>query len=117
MGTRVLSIGGTTTFLATLLFGSEAPSRVAAQTTSTRQIMREKLEHPEHLLQALVFSEFEEIRKYGTELDRLAELQSWYVLPTRSMRSTAESSGPRPRRPLSPGRTGISRLRPTHTSP
>jgi hypothetical protein len=30
----------------------------------------------------LVFAEFDEIEKYGTELDRLAELQMWFVLPT-----------------------------------
>jgi hypothetical protein len=30
----------------------------------------------------LVFAEFDEIEKYGMELDRLAELQMWFVLPT-----------------------------------
>jgi hypothetical protein len=66
-------IGATAFFLPVLLFG---------QQTSTREIMREKLEQAEHLLPALVLGEFEEIDKYATELERLAELQSWYVLPT-----------------------------------
>jgi hypothetical protein len=44
--------------------------------------MHRKLQHTEHLLQALVFAEFAEIEKYGTELDRLAEQQMWFVLPT-----------------------------------
>jgi hypothetical protein len=78
---RKLSVGATALLLPSLLFGEEARSRVEAQ-TSTREIMHKKLEHAEHLLQALVFSEFGEIETYATELDRLAELQGWYVLPT-----------------------------------
>lgn len=81
MRMRKLSVGATAILLPSLLFGEEARSRVEAQ-TSTRELMRKKLEHAEHLLQALVFSEFEEIETYATELDRLAERQSWYVLPT-----------------------------------
>jgi cytochrome c553 len=81
MGIREVWVGATTVVLTMFLFGLEARSQVGAQ-TSTREIMRQKLEHAEHLLQALVLAEFEEIVKYGTELDRLAELQSWYVLPT-----------------------------------
>jgi uncharacterized Rossmann fold enzyme len=79
MGIREVWVGATTVVLTMFLFGLEARSQVGAQ-TSTREIMRQKLEHAEHLLQALVLAEFEEIEKYATELDRLAELQSWYVL-------------------------------------
>jgi hypothetical protein len=78
---REISMKMTAMVLPILLFSGEARSQVGAQ-TSTREIMREKLEQAEHLLQALVLSEFEEIETYATELDRLAELQSWYVLPT-----------------------------------
>lgn len=81
MGKREVSVGAATILLGFLLFELGARSHVGAQ-TSTQEIMRRKLEHAEHLLQALVFAEFEEIEKYGTELDRLAELQMWFVLPT-----------------------------------
>jgi len=81
MGIREVWVGATAVVLTMFLFGLEARSQVGAP-TSTREIMRQKLEHAEHLLQALVRAEFEEIEKYATELDRLAELQSWYVLAT-----------------------------------
>jgi len=81
MAIQAVLVGATTVVFTMLLFGVEARSQVGAQ-TSTPEIMRQKLEQAEHLVQALVLAEFEEIERYATELHRLAELQSWYVLPT-----------------------------------
>lgn len=50
--------------------------------TSTPEIMRQKMDRAEKLLRSLVLAEFEGIEEHARELDRLAELQSWYVLPT-----------------------------------
>lgn len=60
MGKREVSIGAATILLSLLFSGLGARSPLGAQ-TSTREIMHQKLQHTEHLLQALVFAEFSEI--------------------------------------------------------
>jgi len=49
---------------------------------STPEIMQRKLDKTQQLLRALVLAEFEGIETGGSELDSLAEFQSWFVLPT-----------------------------------
>jgi hypothetical protein len=52
------------------------------QQTSTKEIMAQKLEHVQELLQSIVLGKLEGVEEQANELNRLAELQSWYVLPT-----------------------------------
>jgi hypothetical protein len=49
---------------------------------STPEFMRQKMEEARRLLSAIVLGGFEGVVEHAEELDSLAELQSWYVLPT-----------------------------------
>lgn len=44
--------------------------------------MAKKMDLVQQLVGAVVVEDYEQITSDGTELDRLAELQSWFVLPT-----------------------------------
>ena len=63
--------------------GTVAVRHLAAQEAQTTpQIMDKKTELAQQLVKAVVLEDFEEIEDAATELDYLAEFQSWFVLPT-----------------------------------
>ena len=52
------------------------------EATSTQEIMREKLDHAQQLLSAIVLRDVDTVEEKSLRLHYLSEFQSWYVLPT-----------------------------------
>lgn len=59
-----------------------SPAARPGQPQSTPEIMAKKTDLTQQPLAAAVLEDFESIAEDGTELDYLAEFQSWFVLPT-----------------------------------
>lgn len=66
--------------LAILLVAVAGGSASSAQTTSLKKVMREKLDHSQRILEAVVTSNWEELDRHSRELARASQDPAWSVL-------------------------------------
>jgi hypothetical protein len=66
--------------VAVLIVAVSAGSASSAQTPLLNKVMRQKLEHAQRILGALVTSDWEQLERHGRELARAAQEPAWAVL-------------------------------------
>ena len=69
-----------TRFVAILLLAVVSGADGAAQTPSTRRVMREKLGHSQKMLEAILSSNFALLERESTALAKATELSAWTAL-------------------------------------
>jgi CelD/BcsL family acetyltransferase involved in cellulose biosynthesis len=66
--------------VAVLIVAVSAGSASSAQAPPLNKVMRQKLEHAQHILGALVTSDWEQLERHGRQLAQAAQEPAWAVL-------------------------------------